>query len=330
MLCALCASDTRVTRTVAIPEGLKRDRLCTNGHRYRTIESSIGWELEDARLRNGDGSIGGYFDRELLRNDVVERTFLRVSEERAEEIVAGTIDALRARMRTQGVLEKIERTTKDGTTETVLVMDVVVIRDAVEHYLKENGHHMLHVLYAMDYRARGKRGRPGWARAEDVLAWLGDEYPDLISGHDQVERPTVDRESWTPRATAWTPRLVVKQPSGAESQRETVDFGPKKFLDSVRKAMKGRPHAPQVAQYVTWLVLRPLAGQTVVTTSQLGVGVLNYLRRIDDIAYLRWATIVKNIADIESFHAETRGLVVNPSPHLTFNKIARPIEFEPV
>lgn len=330
MECALCTADTKVARTVVIPDGLKRDRLCTNGHRYQTIETSIGWRLEDAQVRNGDGRIGGPFDRDLLRDDVVESTFLRVSEDRAEQIVSGTVDMLRRRIREEGVLSRGTRRGKTGDPQTLLLLDVGVIRDTVEAYLNSEGHHMLHVLYAMDFRGRTDRRRKGWRRAEDVVTWLEEAYPELGSTETgRTLRQSVHKEEWTPRATAWNPRFVVKQPSGADSQRTTDVFRYKQFLASVRKAMVGRPESTQIAQYITWLVLRPLAGQSVVTTSQLGVGVLNYLRQIDDIAYLRWATIVKNIVDIETFHAEARGLVANPSPRLSFTKhIAPPVEFD--
>jgi hypothetical protein len=77
--------------------------------------------------------------------------------------------------------------------------------------------------------------------------------------------------------------------------------------------------------------LRPLHGQDLVSTSQLGVGVLNCLRQIDDIAYLRWATLMKNIESVAAFHAEARALVEHPSPRLKFaGHIARPIELVPI
>ena len=59
-----------------------------------------------------------------------------------------------------------------------------------------------------------------------------------------------------------------------------------------------------IGEWVLW----GLAGQDEIASTQLAVGVLDCLRRVDDIAYLRWACVAKNIDSVTVFRDEARGL----------------------
>lgn len=60
-------------------------------------------------------------------------------------------------------------------------------------------------------------------------------------------------------------------------------------------------------------------GQRVVLTEQLAASVLECLRRVDDIAYLRWASIAKRMNSVRDFRDEALGLIEQPSPQLAFD-----------
>lgn len=330
MLCAQCGSDTRVTRTVTVPAGLRRDRECAKyKHRFQTMEEPMGWRLEDTRVSNGP-RVGDMFARSQLLDDVAKSA--RISADEANRIVDTAIDSLRRRIRDPEVLHRMERKTKGGDMEPVLTVDVDIIREEVQHALRSHGQPMLHVLYAMSFLGRtDRKGTPGWRKAENVLTWLYSPkvYPEL-KPVDEIQRPTVSIFEWAPLKHESHPTKVLKQPA-SDGTRRIVSFDLPTFLKSVQTAMDGRPHANKRAEYVTWLVLRPLTGQTLVTANQLGVAALDYLRQVDDIAYLRWVTIMKGITNIQDFHDEARGLVENPSPRLVFrDSPARQIELRDI
>ncbi|GAB3347432.1 hypothetical protein GCM10027300_08440 [Modestobacter lapidis] len=48
------------------------------------------------------------------------------------------------------------------------------------------------------------------------------------------------------------------------------------------------------------------------------------LRRVDDIAYLRWMAISKSIDSVGDFRAEALALLTHPSPRLEFSVESQP------
>lgn len=94
--------------------------------------------------------------------------------------------------------------------------------------------------------------------------------------------------------------LVVRKSDGTrqEFDREKVLFG-------VLAAIKGRSvEATQVDRLATEVEheLRSLGGE--VTTSQIGLSVLDRLRVLDEVAYLRFASVYKNFDAAADFASE--------------------------
>ncbi|WP_336853871.1 hypothetical protein [Sinomonas albida] len=92
------------------------------------------------------------------------------------------------------------------------------------------------------------------------------------------------------------------------------------FVGSIRKAMMGRANSDDLSKLVAQRVLHDLGGQPIVLTSQLAAGVLDCLRRTDDIAYLRWVSIAKSFDNVPVFEEEARALVSSPSRRLVFRR----------
>ena len=95
--------------------------------------------------------------------------------------------------------------------------------------------------------------------------------------------------------------LLVQKRSG---QREAFDK--EKLISGVRKACKNRPVSnddlDKLAEDVVDTVKEE--GSSVVMSADLGVQILERLRVLDDVAYLRFASVYKGFEDVDDFARE--------------------------
>lgn len=95
------------------------------------------------------------------------------------------------------------------------------------------------------------------------------------------------------------PLVVVK----TDGRRETFDRA--KVTDGIAAATKGRPLESTSIERLAEVIedsLRLLGGP--VTSAQIGLVVLDELRTVDDVAYLRFASVYKNFDAAADFHRE--------------------------
>jgi len=98
------------------------------------------------------------------------------------------------------------------------------------------------------------------------------------------------------------PLLVLKRSGGREPfDRNKVSFG-------VHSACKGRPVTDQQVELLAELVeddvrLAGAAG-TQITSSVIGHAVLERLKTLDEVAYMRFASVYKNFDDAADFRRE--------------------------
>jgi transcriptional repressor NrdR len=117
------------------------------------------------------------------------------------------------------------------------------------------------------------------------------------------------RRSTTYERLEEVPLMVVKR----SGQRQPFDRA--KVVTGVRAAAKNRPIT--VEQMTTLAVeveeaLR-LEGSDV-TSHQVGLAVLDHLRAIDEVAYVRFASVYKGFADIGDFEREVGLLTKSTDP----------------
>lgn len=321
MKCPYCGNSTHVTRTSKSVNGRRivRHRRCDadSSHRFETEESVPVPALTAVGVkRSGDGKVGrDPFDRERLFNDISSAVLGKRGgdDERIERVVTRTVFLLERNMtkflEPLNAEEAIQYPHLKGSISDTLIADIV------EGEMQRSSMRMQRLLYALSIRGRQDRqGRIGWENASEVLAWIGTVYPRLqpMLPKESTSASMIPPTIWNFRENIDYPKFVVKKDPRLSNRKFQYD----QFVKSINLAMLGRKNPVDRGLDIANRVLALLQGQETVHTSQLGSGVLDALRGVDDIAYLRWATILKRIPSVTAFAEEARGLVIHPSPKL--------------
>jgi transcriptional repressor NrdR len=116
------------------------------------------------------------------------------------------------------------------------------------------------------------------------------------------------------RFTTWE-RIALQMPMVVKKDGQREAFDRDKLLAGIFKAVHRRPVAPErVHDFVRSLEARlSETGEREVESALLGGGVLDFLRATDLIAYVRFASVYKDFADIDALLAEVRPLADNPA-----------------
>ncbi len=106
-------------------------------------------------------------------------------------------------------------------------------------------------------------------------------------------------------------QLVVVKRSGV-----VEPFQRDKVINGVRKACKGRPVSEDQLARLGQLVEDSLraSGQPEVPADEVGVAILGPLRELDQVAYLRFASVYRQFRSIDDFEAEIALLRVEQEP----------------
>lgn len=105
------------------------------------------------------------------------------------------------------------------------------------------------------------------------------------------------------RAELALPALVKKDGSRVEYNRD-------KLLGSMRLALRKRPVSSEaVDEALNQIEERLMAlGEKEIPTARLGEMVMRELKRLDKVAYIRFASVYRSFEDIESFESALREL----------------------
>ena len=111
-------------------------------------------------------------------------------------------------------------------------------------------------------------------------------------------------------STLETSSLLVAKRGGT-----TEPFSRDKIVNGVRKACQGRPVNEDdlvlLAQRVEETLRR--TGQAEIEAQEVGMAILAPLRELDEVAYLRYASVYRNFASLEDFEGEIALLRALPS-----------------
>lgn len=95
----------------------------------------------------------------------------------------------------------------------------------------------------------------------------------------------------------------------------TEPFSREKVLVGVRKACQGRPVNEDDLVLLAQRVEESLrgTGQAEIEAQEVGMAILAPLRELDEVAYLRYASVYRNFASLEDFEGEIALLRALPS-----------------
>ena len=106
-------------------------------------------------------------------------------------------------------------------------------------------------------------------------------------------------------------RLENSLPTVVKKNGQREAFNREKLLRSLQVACNKRPVSVDVLDEVASQVERSLAegGHREVSSQAIGLAVMEALKRIDEVAYVRFASVYKQFRDIDAFMAEMSQLV---------------------
>lgn len=119
------------------------------------------------------------------------------------------------------------------------------------------------------------------------------------------ECPECGRRFTTYEKYEETPLLVIKK----DGRRELFDS--QKLTNGLLKAFEKRPFSYEQIQSIASGIERDLRalGESEVKSTFIGETVMKALEKIDQIAYVRFASVYRQFADVNSFMQEIQGML---------------------
>jgi transcriptional regulator NrdR family protein len=328
MRCPKCGAETKVARSRMTDNESRvvRRRRCVKDreHVFDTTEQRADFTLRDILVRQTGNGVVHEFNRQRLFEDVRTAVLKRLDDATSHSVVKDVIRTLEASL--PDIVEPLTPEERElHPSHEVSIWDTE-ISNAVDRRLRDTNR-MAHVLFGMSIMGREDRGRKanGWKNATDVLNWLYEDgnYPKLRQ--PIPERRATQTEHWFPPAPPTVPATVIKR-----RDRTPHPFDEQRFRQSIENCMLGRDNAKHRSDAVTEWVLWHVNVHQEVLSSQLAVWVMECLRRVDDVAYLRWSATAKQIDTVTRFRDEAMLLLTRPSPRLVFSRTTGKGRFLPV
>jgi len=111
-------------------------------------------------------------------------------------------------------------------------------------------------------------------------------------------------------------RVEMNLPAVIKRDGRREAFSREKILRGLRAACAKRPIRMDQLERIADEVERAAAntGQSEIAGSALGAIVIRYLRALDDIAYIRFASVYRRFEDVDSLLAEAEDIKATPRP----------------
>ena len=109
-------------------------------------------------------------------------------------------------------------------------------------------------------------------------------------------------------------RVELVMPAVVKKDGSRVDFDQSKIVSSISLALRKRPvSAQKVANAIQDIVEQVRAtGAREIASDRIGELVMQSLRQLDNVAYIRFASVYRSFEDVEQFAAAVRE--VEPKP----------------
>lgn len=87
------------------------------------------------------------------------------------------------------------------------------------------------------------------------------------------------------------------------------EFSRLKLVRGLSRACEKRPVSPDQIQNLVDLVIAEFEGESEVTSEQIGQTVMTRLHRVDEVAYIRFASVYRRFADVNQFLKAVKDVV---------------------
>lgn len=131
------------------------------------------------------------------------------------------------------------------------------------------------------------------------------ETPDGLQNRRRRECNECKKRFTTYEKVAETEMFVIKK----DGKREVFDR--EKIIKGLMKACEKRPVSYAQIEVIANKVVAKLNNDNVkeVKSRDIGTMVMNELRKIDKVAYIRFASVYREFADLTSFEKELKNLI---------------------
>lgn len=143
-------------------------------------------------------------------------------------------------------------------------------------------------------------------------------YPDsrVIDSREVEDGQAIRRRRSCPECSRRFTTVEGSLLSVVKRSGVTEPFSRSKVIAGVTRACQGRPVDPdavaQLAQQVEESVRG--SGQAEVPSQEVGLAILGPLRELDEVAYLRFASVYRSFTSAEDFAAEIRAMQSRSAP----------------
>src|SRR5919202_3535647 len=100
-------------------------------------------------------------------------------------------------------------------------------------------------------------------------------------------------------------RVQLRELTVIKRNGRRVPFDRDKLLRSLQIALRKRPVEPERVERAVSKIVRELEslGESEITTETIGETIMEHLRELDDVAYVRFASVYRNFREAKDFHA---------------------------
>ena len=111
-------------------------------------------------------------------------------------------------------------------------------------------------------------------------------------------------------------RLELKLPHIVKRNGSRVEYSHAKLLASLELALRKRPVTTGALEAAVGRIESRLVsvGETEIDSAQVGDLVMKELKKLDKVAYIRYASVYRNFADVDEFSSLVREVQVEPRP----------------
>ena len=105
-------------------------------------------------------------------------------------------------------------------------------------------------------------------------------------------------------------RIELSMPTLVKKDGSRVEYSRDKIIGSMRLALRKRPvSSDALDEAIAHLEERVISlGEKEIPTSRIGEKVMRELKRLDKVAYIRYASVYRSFEDIESFETALKEL----------------------